>query len=122
VSGDVQNDLCKIKRTHCVQPLRAYEGNTFIEPNDVVGIIGNALVEIHFSLKHYRIQREGQKSFDSFTSNIEQINVLRRGIPKAPNPYKRQNPREGPFQVKRLKTLMAPTETHELSTEGMSRL
>ena len=100
-----------------MQPLRTYENRHFIEPNDVIGILGNALVEIHFSLKHYRIQREGQKGFDSFTTNIEQINVLKRGIAKAPNPYKRQNPRDGPFDVKRPRLTMRPAEPY---TEGMS--
>jgi hypothetical protein len=90
VPDNVQKDLCKIKRTHCVQPLRAYLDNRFVEPNDVNGLLANALVEVHFSLKHYRIQREGDKGFDSFTANIEQINVLKRGAPKAPNPYKRK--------------------------------
>jgi hypothetical protein len=113
ISNDLQKDLCKIKRTHYVQPLRAYLDGHFIEPNDVNGILANALVEVHFSLKHYRIQREGDKGFDSFTANIEQINVLKRGAPKAPNPYKRHNPRIGPLDVKRTKLT---TQVHEAST------
>jgi hypothetical protein len=93
--------------------LRAYLDGHFIEPNDVNGILANALVEVHFSLKHYRIQREADKGFDSFTANIEQINVLKRGAPKAPNPYKRHNPRIGPLDVKRTKL---STQTNEPST------
>src|ERR1700692_203657 len=31
---------------------------------------------------------KGQKGFNSFTSNIEQINVLKCGVARTPNPYK----------------------------------
>jgi hypothetical protein len=118
ISNELQKDLCKIKRTHYVQPLRAYIDDRFVEPNDVNGILANALVEVHFSLKHYHIQREGDKGFDSFTAHIEQINVLKRGAPKAPNPYKRHNPRVGPLQVKRAKISIQSIEPSTSAPKG----
>ena len=90
----------------------------FVEPNDVNGILGNALIEIHFSFKHYRIQREGEKGFDSFTANIKQINILKRGAAKEPNPYKRRNPRDGPFNVKRAKLTLRPAEIKTSAPKG----
>ena len=90
----------------------------FIEPNDVNGILGNTLVEIHFSLKHYHIQREGQKGFDSFTTDIKQINILKCGAAKEPNPYKQWNPQDGPLDVKRPKLTMRPAEPYTSAPEG----
>src|SRR3984957_9324043 len=55
ISDDIQKYLCKIKCTHYVQPLRAYVEGNFIEPNDMNGALSNALIEAHFSLKHYQI-------------------------------------------------------------------
>jgi hypothetical protein len=118
ISDDMQKYLCKIKRMHYVQPLRAYVEGNFIKPNDVNGVLSNVLVEAHFSLKHYRIQREGEKGFDSFTANIEQINVLKRGAPKAPNPYKRHNPRIGPLEVKRTKLTTQASEASTSTQRG----
>ena len=102
-----------------MQPLHAYIDGHFIEPNDVNGILSNSLAEIHFSLKHYQIQHEGQKGFDSFTSNIEQINVLKCGVPRAPNPYKQRNPRDRPLNVKRPKLTMRSAEPRTSASEGV---
>jgi hypothetical protein len=104
VPNSLQAALCDIKRGYCVQPLRVYdnEGN-FVEPNDVNTKLANALAEIHFSLKHYRIQRANEKPFDSFSAHVEQIIVLKAGTPKARSAYKRNNPRAGPLITKRVR-------------------
>jgi len=52
-----------------------YVEGKFIELGDVNYMLTNALAEIHFMLKHYHIQQPGEKTFDSFTANIEQMNV-----------------------------------------------
>jgi len=62
--------------------LRIHMDNRFIEPNDVNGTLANVLVKIHFTIKYYNIQREGEKPFDSFTADIEQLIVLERGALK----------------------------------------
>ena len=102
-----------------MQPLHAYLNGHFIEPNDVNEIIGNALIEIHFLLKHYWIQCKGQKGFDSFTANIEQINVLKHGATRASNPYKQQNPHGGPVEVKHTKISMHSAEPYTYAPEGI---
>jgi hypothetical protein len=119
VPDQFQEQLSQIKRTHCVQPLRAYMDNRFIEPNDVNGTLANALVEIHFTIKHYNIRREGEKPFDSFTANIEQLTVLERGAPKQLTPYKRRNPRSGPLKVKCVKVSMIPTQPSTSASKGI---
>jgi len=75
-------------------------------------------VEVHFSLKHYHIQCEGETGFNSFTANIEQINVVKQGAPKATNPYKQKNPRDGPLDVKRPRMSTHPNAAFASATEG----
>ena len=94
-----------------MQPLHLFENNAFVEPQHANRILANGLVEIHFSLRHYRIQRKDQKAFDSFTADIEQIIVLKSGTPKSRSAYKRRNPRTGPVHVKRSKLSMNPDST-----------
>jgi hypothetical protein len=94
-----------------VQPLHLFENNEFVEPQHANRILANSLAEIHFSLRHYRIQRRDQKPFDSFTADIEQIIVLKSGTPKSRSAYKRSNPRTGPLHVKRSKLSTNPDST-----------
>lgn len=101
VPDEYEQTLCAIKRSFAVQALRVYVNGHFVEPADVNGILANGLVELHFTLKHFHISRSGEKDFDSFTAVIEQIIVLKPGVPKAPNAYKRKGPREGPVVVKK---------------------
>ena len=73
--------------------LSVYTNGVFVEPKDVNGVLANALAEIHFSLKHYRIQHKDEKGFNSFTTTIKQIIVLKSGVPKSRSAYKHDNPR-----------------------------
>jgi hypothetical protein len=80
-----------------------------VEPKDVNGVLANALAEIHFSLKHYRIQHKDEKGFNSFTATIKQIIVLKSGVPKSRSAYKHDNPRSGPLMVKNIRVSMNNT-------------
>jgi hypothetical protein len=117
IPNTFQPALCNIKRSHCVQPLRVYVEGKFVEPGDVNHTLANALAEIHFTLKHYHIQRPGENAFDSFTANIEQINVLKTGVPHARTAYKRSNPRSGPVPTKRIR-LVSPTKEQSPVASG----
>jgi hypothetical protein len=105
-----QMDLCALKRTHIVQPLRAYLNGNFIEPINVNRVLANALVEVHFSLKHFHIQQPGQNAFASFTGEIEEVHVLKIGVLKARSAYKHSNPWSGPLDVKHMKHSQTTTE------------
>jgi len=116
VPNNFQPALCSVKHTHCVQPLRVYVDNKFIEPAEVNHILANALAEVHFSLKHYHIQRPGENAFDSFTANIEQINVLKSGVPRARTAYKHDNPRTGPIIAKRIRLTTKDNEQSPIAS------
>ena len=79
--------LDNIKYDYRIQPLPVYaEDDTYIQPKDVVNRMRDSLVEVHFRIKHYRIGRDAS-SFDSFSGVIEQVVILKPGIPKRSSPY-----------------------------------
>ncbi|RDB21350.1 hypothetical protein Hypma_011907 [Hypsizygus marmoreus] len=85
-----------IKRTHQVLPLMVYDmSGKYVLPEEVTSKISGALVEVHFRIKHYFINKT--QSFNSFTGSIEQIAVLRQAIPKNPSPYRSRN-KTGPYR------------------------
>jgi hypothetical protein len=94
-----------------------YIDSQFVEPADVNGVLANALAEIHFSLKHYRIEHAGQKGYDSFTAIVEQVVVLKAGTPKSRSAYKRENPRTGPLVVKRMRLTVNDDVSHSTPTK-----
>lgn len=92
------SDFNKIKYTHKVLPLRAYdEEGAFIEPTALEDTLKNSLVEVHFRIKHHRIGN-GEYAFDSFVGTVDQVMLLARGPVKSKNPYKRKNARDGPYR------------------------
>jgi hypothetical protein len=102
VPVDLTDEMLNLMATHVVQPLRVYKDDKYIEPSDVNNVLKGSLVEIHFSLKHYRIFRrdEGTKAFDSFNATIEQILVLKPGELRETSYYKRKNLLDGPYRPK----------------------
>jgi len=70
----------------------------YVEPSSINNTVRNALVEVHFTLKHHHIQRkDGSKPLDSFSRCIEQINILKPGVPLTISGYKRKNLLDGPY-------------------------
>src|SRR5882757_4782444 len=102
VPTDLADEMSALIPTHAVQPLRVYKDDEYVQPNDVNNLLKGALVEIHFSLKHYRIFRkaEGLKAFDSFSATIEQIVVLKAGENRGTSFYKCKNMLDGPYRPK----------------------
>lgn len=67
-----------ISPTHKAVPLRAYHGNTFIEPTGVNNSLRNSIVEIHFSLHHTFLSKQTPPR-DTFRADIKQVKVLEEG-------------------------------------------
>src|ERR1700730_4928106 len=72
IPDDAESDFIALKETHWAQPLAVYHNEKFIEPHDVHASLVNAIVEVHFSFKHYHITQD-KDTFDSFTGNVEQV-------------------------------------------------
>lgn len=75
----LKGPLDAIKRNYEVQPLNAFdENNAPIKAQQTMKKLREALVEVYFSLTHYVIRsgRINEQPFDSFTANIEQIQLL----------------------------------------------
>lgn len=100
VPSQFQEELDDIKDTHQVMPLKVYMGQHFVEPVDVSQFMDNALVEVHFAVKHYHIQSKESSGNDSFSAVVQQVLILKPGEARSESPYKRKNFRDGPVRVK----------------------
>jgi hypothetical protein len=101
VPAEMKGELHDLMTTHVVQPLPVYKGDKYVEPLAVNTVLKDALVEVHFKMRHYRIfRKESNKNTDSFTGLIEQIVILKAGVPRASSGYKRKNLVEGPYRPK----------------------
>ena len=81
--------------THMAQPLSIFKDDVYVLPLVVNSTLKDSLVEVHFSIKHYRIHKRDSKPIDSFTGLVEQVIVLRAGEPHVGNSYKHLwSPRE----------------------------
>lgn len=93
----LREELNKIKFKYRAVPLPIYINDLFIEPIHINTCIKGVLVELHFELHHFVIQKKTQ---DSFNTTIEQIIILRHHDEHPTTAYKRKNPHKGPIQVK----------------------
>jgi len=98
----MKDELEALMPTPAAQPLPVYKDDVYVLPTEVDRVLRNALVEIHFMLKHYRIRQKGEKgkTIDSFSGLIEQIVVLKAGEAHNASNYKRKNILEGPYRPK----------------------
>jgi hypothetical protein len=100
VPSVVKPFLDEIKPKFQAFPLAVYRADdTFVEPIDVCESMRNAIVEVHFALKHYRIGK-GDSAFDSFSATVEQVVILKGGdLHSGPSYSKRSRDiRQGPFR------------------------
>jgi hypothetical protein len=93
-------DLSQLMSTHATQPLPVFKDNEYVQPPAVNSALKDSLVEVHFSVKHYRIRKRDSKPMDLFTRLVEQIIILKPGKLRLPSTYKRKNLLEGPYQPK----------------------
>ncbi len=75
----------EIKYEYRAVPLLVYRNKQFIDPVNVKNVVQRALVELHFELRHFCIQKKSQ---DSFNGSIEQVIVLQPGEDRLVSPYK----------------------------------
>ncbi|KAG8215287.1 hypothetical protein J3R82DRAFT_8847 [Butyriboletus roseoflavus] len=47
-----------ISPSHKAVPLHTYNGDTFIEPNNINSTLQNALIKVHFSLHHTLLTKQ----------------------------------------------------------------
>jgi hypothetical protein len=87
VGAENQSELGMLMDKHRVRALPVYQNDPYVEP---LKVMVNALVEVHFFLRHYRIDKKDD-SFDSFSAYVEQVLVLRGGEPSQRGAYKRKN-------------------------------
>ena len=57
-------------------PLRVYRDKVFVEPGDVNEALMGAVVEVFFTMRHYYL---GNKKFDTFQGEIQQIEIVKPG-------------------------------------------
>lgn len=95
VPVELQDAFDAIKYTYRVNPLPVYRNDVFVEPLLVNKALKNALVEVHFNIRHFKIEEH-----DSFTAVPLQVIILKDGPPEASSPYKRKNMRDGPVRPK----------------------
>ncbi|SJL03183.1 uncharacterized protein ARMOST_06529 [Armillaria ostoyae] len=96
VDEEYQESFNKLKTRYQIKALPVFDMNdNFIEPDRIKAPLKGALVKMHFSLKHWRIQRNNQPAQDTFSLIMKQICILKNVRPPAPNPYKTTN---GPYR------------------------
>ncbi|KAF7985886.1 hypothetical protein HWV62_43766 [Athelia sp. TMB] len=84
---------------HAVTPLRLFtRDGAYITPDNTESVLPGALVEAHFTFKHYWFR--GGNNSDTFTAGLEQTIWLKAGIPRLVDGgyNKRRNPFDGPTQ------------------------
>jgi hypothetical protein len=121
IPDDMKKEFESLSITHQVQPLAAFKNDLYIEPNDVNSAMKNALVEVHFCLRHYRIKDKANgRLVDSFVGIVQQIVILKDGVPKPPNAYKRKNVLEGPYKPKPFRPLVLSNNESNHSSSSFS--
>ncbi|KAK0469423.1 uncharacterized protein EV420DRAFT_1659747 [Desarmillaria tabescens] len=89
VDPEHQEALNALKTGFRVTPLRVFDiDDNPVRAENMVGLLKGALAEVHFSIRHWNIQRAGQVPQQSFSCTINQICVLKRAPPPPPSPYK----------------------------------
>jgi len=80
-----QQYVNEIKYKYCAVLLLVYRNEQFIDPVNVKNIVQRALVELHFKLQHFCIQKKSQ---DLFNGSIEQVIILQPGEDRPVSPCK----------------------------------
>ncbi|KAK0429876.1 hypothetical protein EV421DRAFT_1666044, partial [Armillaria borealis] len=89
VDPEDQEALNALKTSYRVTPLRVFDiDDNPVRAENMASLLKGALAEVHFSIRHWNIQRKGQVPQQSFSCSINQICVLKRAPPPPPSPYK----------------------------------
>lgn len=127
IDPEFQEAFDKVKYAYAVQPLPVYRNGKYIEPPFVPGAMRDALVMVSFSVMHYRIQKNDDKTVphESFTGKVVDVVILKIGEPGPPSPLKRKNIRDGPLQLACITNIPAAASgksadilTHDVGTSS----
>ena len=110
VKASLRADLNKIKFDFEASPLPVYVEEHLVHPNDVQEMLRGALVEVHFELRHFYIQKDNR---DSFNATVQQVVVLQPGVARPTTAYKGRNLLEGPIPLN-----PSPVEAQEAHGTG----
>jgi len=120
VDDDLKGDLDRIKNEFSIRPLAVFKDDQLVKAKGMNGVLQDALVEVHFELRHFFIR---QKDEDSFNGSIEQIVIIQPGVARSLSPYKRRNLEEGPIHMN--PTLVLPSakagSSHFIGSATMSQ-
>ncbi|KAG1855001.1 hypothetical protein F4604DRAFT_1801170 [Suillus subluteus] len=116
IPDDFALDFDALKHDNMVAArlLPLYHEGYLVEPAHANQIMNGAIVEVQFSIQHWRI-----KNFDSFQATAEKMTVLRLGPIHVPSHYKHANPDEEPDG--QLETKKAQKQVHLKGKEGPKR-
>ncbi|KAG1725058.1 uncharacterized protein EDB91DRAFT_1087240 [Suillus paluster] len=87
IPDEFAHDFDGLKYSMAAELLPLYHEGHLVEPRHANQIINGAIVEVQFSIQHWRI-----KDFDSFQATAQKVTVLRLGPVHIPSNYKRANP------------------------------
>ena len=93
-----RDDFQRLAPDYRVCALPVYKDNHFVEPPAVKTAMADALVEVHFELKHYVLDKDGAQQ-DSFSAYVVEIKILRDGEAAAASPSRKRNLRDGPLRT-----------------------
>jgi len=115
----VMEDFQCIKNNFRVCPLPIFNiDDCFIEAPEANGCLRNALVEVHFSLVHYKVSSPRQ-THDSYNAMPKQVIVLNEAPIQELSIYKHKNIQSGPMRPKKLKYFCKDTE-QDLKGKGVA--
>lgn len=96
VKDNLRAAMDRIKYQYEAMPLPVYIDDRFVKPSDAYEALKGAIVEVQFELRHFRIQK---KKVDSFNAKVQQIFVLKPGVPRPRSVFKRWNVEDGPMKT-----------------------
>jgi hypothetical protein len=78
LAHQTQEELEKMKTTHCIIPLPVYNQNGgLIPPSEYHNQLAGAVVELYFNLRHWTIAPKGDQHLcDVYVTDISSISVL----------------------------------------------
>ncbi|KAG5637591.1 hypothetical protein H0H81_004042 [Sphagnurus paluster] len=102
-----------VKCTHQIYPLPLYDvDDKHVPVGRVTSQLSGALVEVHFRLRHNYIKQ----GYNSFGGIIEQVVILKAGVPRVSSPYRNCNA-AGPYRPKALPLPQPqPSRSEQLNT------
>ncbi|KAK0439641.1 hypothetical protein EV421DRAFT_1737802 [Armillaria borealis] len=88
VDTEHQAGLDQLKTTHRVNRLKVFNvDESPMLPQHVASTLKGTLVEVHFTIRHWAIRRNKEPTQHTFSCTMNQICILKRAPPIAPNPY-----------------------------------